>query len=177
MNDAGEWPANGPGNTTSGSGVRTFGLIVIGALIAVLVGGVGLLFGMQLGKGDSEPVEDLAGATIPVAATVEPAAVTEEPGDEVLGNAELAERYGRSVFKVETDGCGMEGWGTAWVLDDKHLVTNWHVVSTDPTPNLVSRDGATRFSGEVIGGQMDPDVRVDPCRREAPRRTAVGGHG
>lgn len=160
MNDAGEWPASGPGNTTSGSGVRTFGLIVIGALIAVLVGGVGLLFGLQLGKGDSEPVEDLAAATIPVAATVEPTAVTEEPRDAVHGNAELAERYGRSVFKVETDGCGMEGWGTAWVLDDKHLVTNWHVVSSDPTPNLVSRDGATRFSGEVIGGQIDPDVAV-----------------
>ena len=161
MNDAGEWPTSGPESTTSGSGLRTLGLIVIGALLAVLVGGVGLFFGLQLGKDDPEPVEDLAAATIPVAATVEPAAVTKEPrDDEVLGNAELAERYGRSVFKVETDGCGMEGWGTAWVLDDEHLVTNWHVVSSDPTPELVSRDGATRFSGEVIGGHIDPDVAV-----------------
>lgn len=98
--------------------------------------------------------------------TAEPAAVTEEPRD--LTNEELATRYGDSVFKVESEGCQVAGWGTAWVLDEGHLVTNWHVVNNDPSPELVSRDGRTRLEGTVIGGQAEPDVAVIRVEKPLP---------
>lgn len=142
----------------SSNGLRSIGLVLVGVLLAAIVGGVGLFVGMGMGMDDT-PDQPLAVAD-PVAATTsapEPEP-TQEP--EELDNAELAQKYGDSVFKVETAGCEVEGWGSAWVLDDQHLVTNWHVVSNDPTPALVSRDGRTRLSGTVIGGHLEPDVAV-----------------
>ena len=73
--------------------------------------------------------------------------------------AELAATFGDAVFRVETQGCGYEGIGSAFAISDHHLVTNWHVVATDVTPVLRSRSGAT-ITGRVIGWSEDPDVAV-----------------
>jgi S1-C subfamily serine protease len=139
--------------------------VLVGVLLTVLVGGLGLLFGMGMGRGQAPvtapatpaPVAAPAVTAEPVVQTAEP---TTEPEPASLANDELAEAYGDSVLKVVATGCGTESSGTAWVLDDHHLVTNWHVVSTDPTPELVSRDGRETYSGSVIGGTTEPDVAV-----------------
>ncbi|WP_256839232.1 trypsin-like peptidase domain-containing protein [Ornithinimicrobium faecis] len=54
----------------------------------------------------------------------------------------------------------MTSSGSAWVLDEHHLVTNAHVIATDPTPTLVSRDGSVVLDGTVIGAETDPDIAV-----------------
>ncbi|MGD8200907.1 trypsin-like peptidase domain-containing protein [Ornithinimicrobium sp. W1679] len=152
-------------------------LILVGALLAVLVGGGGLVLGLGLG-GDDGGAAAPDPAPVPVAATVEPAASTatptdgsndgEQDEDDDLANDELAERYGDSVLQVEAEGCGVEGSGSAWVLDERHLVTNWHVVSVDPEPEVVSRDGDRRWSGTVVGGGSDPDVAVIRVDEDLP---------
>ena len=73
--------------------------------------------------------------------------------------AELARRLGPGVLRVEVEGCGQEGSGTGFAIDPHHVVTNHHVVSMDPTPELVSRSGA-RWQGRVIGWRSSPDVAV-----------------
>ncbi|GAA4873641.1 trypsin-like peptidase domain-containing protein [Serinicoccus chungangensis] len=134
-------------------------LVALGAVLAVVLGLGGVYLGMTLrGNATAAPPEP---EREPVAAaTPDPVVATAEPASESLSTDELADRYAPAIFKVEVEGCSMSGSGSAWVLDEHHLVTNWHVVSIDPTPELVSRDGQTRMTGTVIGGRTEPDIAV-----------------
>jgi hypothetical protein len=84
---------------------------------------------------------------------------TEVPGPEEYTDQELAARFGDAVHRVEVDGCGFEGTGSAFAIDEHHLVTNWHVVAVDATPVVRARDGTIR-EGRVIGAMPNPDVAV-----------------
>lgn|GEM_PF-2074619 len=79
--------------------------------------------------------------------------------DGPLTDAELVERFGDAVWRVEVEGCGVTGTGSAFAIDEHHLVTNAHVVGVDPHPRLVSRDGEVA-EGRVVGMTRDPDVAV-----------------
>lgn len=72
---------------------------------------------------------------------------------------QLAADVGDAVWRVDAEGCGGAASGTAFAVDDHHLVTNWHVTVMDPTPRLTSRDGTT-IDGEVIGWTPHPDVAL-----------------
>lgn len=85
-----------------------------------------------------------------------------------LTDAELVAEVSGAVWRVEVSGCGVEGGGTAWAIDDRHLVTNAHVVNIDPSPTLVSRSGERR-SGEVIGMKGDPDLAVIRVGEDLPQ--------
>jgi S1-C subfamily serine protease len=76
-----------------------------------------------------------------------------------LTDQELAAEFGDAVFRVEVDGCGYEGSGTAFAVGERHLVTNWHVVVIDGAPTVRSRDGTER-RGRVVGATSDPDIAV-----------------
>jgi S1-C subfamily serine protease len=78
---------------------------------------------------------------------------------ETLDAAGIAARFGDAVMRVEVSGCGVEGSGTAFAIDEHHLVTNWHVVNVDTEPELVDRHGR-RITGQVVGWSQDPDVAV-----------------
>lgn len=86
-------------------------------------------------------------------------------GDGDLGRSEplpvelLADRHGDAVWRVETEGCGWTGVGSAFAVDERHLVTNHHVIAHDPAPQLRSRRGEVR-QGRVIGGDRRLDVAV-----------------
>lgn len=156
----------------SGSTMRSVGLVLLGALLAVAVAGGGLIFGMGLMGGSDTSTPPVVEVT-----TSEPAAPSDDTAVATrarvgFANDEIGAEFGDSVFLVESTGCGMGSSGSAWVLDDMHLLTNWHVVSIDPTPELVSRDGSTRFSGTVIGGSVDPDVAVIRVEHELPQALA-----
>lgn len=152
----------------SGRSMRSVGLVLLGALLAIAVAGVGMVFGMGLMNRDASAPDVVApSAPSPAVLSNDTAATTQAVAG--LANDEIGAKFGDSVFLVEATGCEMESSGTAWVLDDKHLLTNWHVVSTDPTPELVSRDGATRFGGTVIGRSVDPDVAVIRVDHELPQ--------
>jgi hypothetical protein len=73
---------------------------------------------------------------------------------------ELARRFGDAVWRVEAEGCGAKGTGTAFAVDERTLITNWHVTVFDAAPTLVSRDGGTTLQGRVLGWTEDPDVAV-----------------
>lgn len=149
-------------------------LIVFFSVLALLVGIGGALavthLGGERGAGPTVvPVAQAAKSMEPV----ELAGVPSQPEpDSPMDNADLAEAHGDSVFKVEAEGCGMLSSGTAWVLDEHHLVTNAHVIATDPTPTLVSRDGSVVLDGTVIGSETDPDVAVIRVEEKLPAALA-----
>jgi len=95
-----------------------------------------------------------------VAAPVAP--VPQDTGP--LDAEQLARTYGDAVWQVEVDGCGMESGGSSFAIGPDLLVTNRHVVEFDPTPTLVSRDGAVVLEARVIGMSDTVDLallRVD----------------
>ncbi len=97
---------------------------------------------------------------------------TPEPVDDGtpvnLSPSELGQEYGDAVWSVESEGCGVVSGGTAFAIDDRLLVTNWHVTSMDPEPTLVSRDGQTRISGTVRGWTDWPDLAIIEVDTDLP---------
>lgn len=155
-----EWDGQTPARTGTG-GFRSLALVALGVVLAILVGGAGLVLGMGMSRGGSPTVPtEVASPTTaqPIVTTPTSDPAPTEP--EQLANDELAALYGDSVLEVLATGCGGQSSGTAWVVDDHHLVTNWHVVSSDSTPELVSRDGKETYRGTVVGGSTDPDIAV-----------------
>lgn len=92
---------------------------------------------------DSGPPSTVAGAAAPAAADV----------------AALAARVGDAVWRVDTEGCGWLGSGSAFAIDRRHLVTNRHVTANDTSPVVRSRKGK-QLQGRVIGATAHPDVAV-----------------
>lgn len=133
-------------------------------LVAVIAGGGTYAF-MAVGSDD----ETNSSTTVPAAAetttTTEPVTSTTAATKRAFTEAQLAERFGDAVYRVEVSGCGYEGNGSAWVVGPNHLVTNAHVVENDPEPTLVSRNGQ-RLQGRVIGYSELPDVAVIEVRSQ-----------
>jgi hypothetical protein len=111
---------------------------------------VGLVVGIRVAGDDGTPV---ATPTTEVPATTEPPEVL------AFTTEELVAEFGDAVFRVESLGCDEFWTGTAFAIDEHHLVTNHHVVSNSTRPNLVNRDG-DRIPGTVIGWSERPDVAV-----------------
>jgi S1-C subfamily serine protease len=131
------------------------------ALLATLVVAVGFYLAAAQNPTPTSPTST-AGVQSP--STLRPETPSTAPAttsDEQLSftDSQLAERFGDAVFRVEVSGCGVFGSGSAFAIDDHHLVTNQHVVNEDTEPTLVHRDG-TRLQGRVIGWEIDPDVAV-----------------
>jgi S1-C subfamily serine protease len=110
----------------------------------------GIAIGVNL-VGDGERQ---AATTTTITATTEP-----DAAPLVYTTEELVAEFSSAVWMVESDGCGEVWTGTAWAIDDRHLVTNHHVVANSTRPDLVSRDG-DRLTGRVIGWSERPDVAV-----------------
>lgn len=89
---------------------------------------------------------------------------TEPPPVEV---AALLDDHAAAVWKVEVEGCGYEGFGTAWAIDARHLVTNAHVVQIDSQPTLTARDG-TQIRGTIVGRDDALDVAVVETEFDVP---------
>ena len=123
-------------------------MLVVIALVAA--GGIGIGMVLAGGEGDDEAAP--AASTSSTTATTEALAVA-------LSNEEIATEFGSAVWEVEATGCDGVWTGSAFAIDPNHLVTNHHVVVTDPTPTLISRDG-DRIDGTVIGWSERPDVAV-----------------
>jgi S1-C subfamily serine protease len=87
---------------------------------------------------------------------------------EDLSAEELASRYGDTVWRVEADGCGYVGIGTAFAVGPRTLITNAHVVDIDATPMVVSRDGRTSLRATVVGSATDVDIAVMVVDRDLP---------
>jgi len=80
--------------------------------------------------------------------------------DEALTPERIARELGDAVWKVEVDGCGVDGGGTAFAIAADLLVTNRHVVEFDPSPTLIDRSGGRRLEGTVIGMSEVVDLAV-----------------
>jgi S1-C subfamily serine protease len=83
-------------------------------------------------------------------------------------DAELVRTFGGAIWRVETEGCGVEASGTAWVIDARHLVTNAHVVAHDPNPIVRSRTGRA-LSAVVVGISKEPDIAVLRVAEDLPQ--------
>lgn len=70
---------------------------------------------------------------------------------------QLSERFGPAVARVLNLACGSAG--TAFAVDDRHFVTNAHVVLGDQRPSLQLHDGST-ITGGVIGVDETLDIAV-----------------
>lgn len=140
----------------------------IPTLILVAVIAAGGTYAFVAVDADDDAVESSTTsiAAVGLTATTEAETTTSTTAAPTLfTEAQLAERFGDAVYRVETSGCGYESVGTAWVVGPNHLVTNGHVVENDPEPTLVSRNGQ-RLQGRVIGYSEIPDVAVIEVRNE-----------
>jgi hypothetical protein len=125
-------------------------------------------FTHRLRLGEATAVAALALALVATsAAGVVAANLRDGAHERGFDDSELARRFGDAVFRVVTKGCGLDGGGTAFAIDEHHLVTNWHVVLNDTEPGLESRDGDT-LHGDVIGWSMARDVAVIEVEEDLP---------
>lgn len=128
---------------------------MIGLLVLVLGLGaavVAMWSTSRVGTVKAAPVVDETEARV----TAEPVASAPE---EDPGASEIARAWGDSVYLITAEGCDVVGTGSGWVLDEDHIVTNWHVVNNDMTPTVTDRHGST-IAASVIGGSPDPDIAV-----------------
>jgi S1-C subfamily serine protease len=72
---------------------------------------------------------------------------------------QVAAEHGGAVWRVETEGCGWTGYGSAFAVDATRLVTNHHVIANDTSPTVRSREGEVR-AGRVIGTDPERDIAV-----------------
>ena len=110
-----------------------------------------LVAGVLTSCAERDEPNTVAGAAAPPAADV----------------AELALRVGDAVWRVDTEGCGWLGSGSAFAIDRRHLVTNRHVTANDTSPTVRSRSGR-QLRGRVIGATGDPDVAVIRVDEDLP---------
>src|SRR3712207_729092 len=103
------------------------------------------------GCGDDGEPGPVAGAAAPPAADI----------------AELAAKVGNAVWRVDTEGCGWLGSGSAFAIGRRHLVTNHHVTANDTSPVVRSRRGKI-LQGRVIGATRHPDVSVIEVAEDLP---------
>jgi S1-C subfamily serine protease len=130
---------------------RLLGLLGL-AVAACLLAGAGVVVALAR--------EGVSVGTEPAAAAIAtaPSTTTTEPGPS-LSDAELVQQYGDAVWRVEVDGCGFTGTGSAFAIAPDLLVTNHHVVTVDTTPVLRSRAGRP-IAGEVVGMSETPDIAL-----------------
>lgn len=123
-------------------------MLAVGAIVVVAaIAGAAVWF-FSLSNDRTDTVEATESTTT-VAVTT-----TSEPTElDVIRAAKAA------VWRVEVSGCDTDGSGTAWALDDQHLITNGHVVEIDTAPLLRAPDGRT-IEATVIGRSMEPDLAV-----------------
>jgi hypothetical protein len=72
---------------------------------------------------------------------------------------EAAAAWGGAAWLVEAKACERNKFGTAWPVDEHHLVTVAHVVIGDPFPTVTGRDGRV-VPGRVVGLSRSPDLAV-----------------
>ena len=134
--------------------------MAVGVTICAVLGAAGA--GVAYSQMD-DGTKTLAGGSTAAAQASPSASATASPAPSpsplAAAPAELANRLGPGVLRVQASGCQQEGSGTGFAIDAHHVVTNHHVVSVDPTPELVGRDGSVR-QGRVIGWRESPDVAV-----------------
>ncbi len=163
-------PGSGAPPPRSGGGLGWVAAI-LGVLVLALVGGGAVLLlggdddpvAPTASPGTADPAVDDPGDTDPGGDDPADGAGDTDPGGAASGEGlsaqQLGERFGDAVFRVEVEGCGVAGTGTAFAIAEDLLVTNAHVVDVDPTPQLVARDGST-LDGTVIGLRDWPDLAV-----------------
>lgn len=129
-------------------------------MLVVATLGVGIAIGRTIdGDGDRDARRDDTSPSPWAAVTSVPPDTAPDPEPLVYSTEELVAAFSPAVFMVETEGCGELWSGSAWAIDDRHLVTNHHVVANSTRPDLISRTGE-RVTGTVIGWSQRPDVAV-----------------
>jgi hypothetical protein len=151
----GAWnrPPPPPASSRDGAPRRGWRIALgVAGVIALVAGAVGVTLALN----EASPPDEVA---VPTKVEVEAPEATPVITDD-LSPSELAERFGDAVWRVEAEGCDGSSSGTAFAVDDRTLITNWHVTVTDATPTLVSRDGEVELTGRVLGWSEVPDVAV-----------------
>lgn len=96
----------------------------------------------------------------PASTIVDPTLPAPDPTIDAPNDAlELSRRFGDATVKVAYDACGEVGHGSGFAIDDRHVVTNQHVVGPDPQPVVQTRDGRL-IPTDVIGIDSPLDVAV-----------------
>lgn len=106
----------------------------------------------------------LLSTTAPPATTAAPVATTAAPTTPPtttvrLDAVAISQAHGGATMRVLVDHCGTTSSGSAFAIDDRHVVTSRAVVRGDATPEVVLRDGRT-ITTTLIGVAADVDIAV-----------------
>jgi S1-C subfamily serine protease len=146
-------------------------LAAVGLVFLVAAAGA-LTTVVALGRGDSEPPVDrpprAASAAEDAEETEPEPSESPDPTPTEYSAEQLASMFGDAVWKVEARGCDAVSTGSAFAIDERTLITNWHVTVIDPAPTLLSRDGSRELRGRVIGWSEQPDVAVIVVDEDLP---------
>ena len=158
-------PAAGPARTR---------LIVVGLIIAALVGGVSGLAAARL-FGDPSPTQGRDAYRLPVPT----------PGP-VAGRDDLSEVAAKvlpSVVSIEVDNGDQHGAGSGFAIDrEGHLLTNDHVLDGGGTVAVILNNGR-RIAAKIVGRdarndlavlKIDPAAGVPPVPLASSSSAAVG---
>lgn len=121
----------------------------VAVLVAVALVAVGLT------SNDDDP---RSGGTLDLGALLTTTTTT-APEPVAYSPEQLVATFGDAVWRVRSQGCDEIWTGTAFAIDEHHLVTNHHVVANSTRPRLEGRDG-TSITGTVVGWSERPDVAV-----------------
>lgn len=135
---------------------------VVLVLGVVLILGAGSVLSVALWTRDADPRS--SGLPSSTSTPTSPAATSTSTSE--LSPEELAQSYGDAVWRVESEGCGYVGVGTAFAIGPRTLITNAHVVDIDSTPTIVARDGRLTLRATVLGAAEDVDIAVLVVDRE-----------
>lgn len=194
---AGGWPPTGPAPGGVGwtgpagpgppaapprGGGRVWLVLTVLSLVVLLVAGSTLLLLLHDGPpeagvqptaepGPGVPAPDVTPPALPVPPTPAPPAPP-APAPPVLDADLLVARFGDAVWRVEAQGCGLSSTGTAFVVGERWLVTNWHVTAIDTSPQVVTRDDTRVLQARVLGWSREPDLAV--LEVDAPLAPVLG---
>ncbi|MBK5224695.1 MAG: trypsin-like peptidase domain-containing protein, partial [Acidimicrobiia bacterium] len=138
--------------------------LAIGGLVVIVVLAVvaGVFVGVNIAdddEGRSDSASGGLGDLLAAATTTTTSTSTTEAIPLSFTAEQIAVEFGSAVWRVQSEGCGEAWTGTAFAIGPDLLVTNHHVVSNDPTPELISRNGDT-IDATVIGWSERPDLAI-----------------
>ncbi|GAA1079946.1 S1C family serine protease [Nocardiopsis composta] len=154
----GEAAMGAPGSRPPRRGMPTWAVLVVVLVVALVSAGVGGFVGGRLGSpaaGGSSPDEE-------VKLNNAPSDAPSRAPDTIAG---VAQRVSPSVVSIQPDDRARGGNGSGFIIDDDHVVTNFHVAGALEEGMEVAYSNGRTSPADIVGTRPESDLAVLKIRR------------